>query len=176
MKILHAKGDLRRLWRDLVFHDRRGVLTFELAMVVSALSLISMAIIDLSLAYSRKAEMTNVVRAGTQFALVRRPSLGPDATEQEELLSLTEIRGVVVQSANFLESDPGTPALQVSVFCECPDTTIVECTADAGVPVPCQDSITLLSITLNQAYIPIMEYPGLPTSFGLKASNTIRLN
>ena len=77
MRISQLGRRLGRIWRDLVFHDKRGVLTFELAWIVAALSTISVAIIDLSLAYSRKADMTNAVRAGSQFALVRRPTLGP---------------------------------------------------------------------------------------------------
>lgn len=176
MRVLELKREFCSLWRDLVVHDRRGVLTFELAMVVSALSLISIGIIDLSLAFSRKAEMTNVVRAGTQFALVRKPSLGISATEQQELMSLAEIREAVVQSASFLETDPGSPELDITVFCECPDTTPVTCAADPGVPLPCQDRITLLNITLNNTYTPIMPYPGLPDSYDLTAIGTIRLN
>ncbi len=176
MRILHANSEFRRLWRNLVVHDRSGVVTFELAIIVSALALISVGIIDLSLAYSRKGGMVNAVRAGTQFALVRRPSLGPEATEEESLLSLTELRDVVVRSADFLESDPGSPALDITVFCECPDATPVACMADPGVPLPCQDSVTLLSITLNHTYTPIMEFPGLPDSFALQTTNSIRLN
>ena len=162
--------------RDLIIHDRRGVLAFELAMVVSALATISIGIIDLSLGFSRKAEMTNVVRAATQFALVRKPSLGPSATEQEALMSIAEIREKVVESASFLETDPGSPDLDVTVFCECPDATPVACAADPGVPLPCQDRITLLSVTLNNAYSPIMPYPGIPDSFDLEVTGIIRLN
>ena len=176
MRILRANREFRRLWRDLVVHDRNGVLTFELAMIVSALALISVGIIDLSLAFSRKAQMANAVRAGTQFALVRRPSLGPEATEEDALLSLAELRNVVVQSANFLETDPGSPDLDITVFCECPDATPVVCMADPGVALPCQDSVTLLSITLNQDYTPIMDFPGLPDSFALQTTNSVRLN
>ena len=176
MRVLKMKREFCRIWRDLVVHDRRGVLTFELAMIVSFLSLLSIAIIDLSLAFSRKAEMTNVVRAGTQFALVRKPSLGPSATEQEEILSIAEVREAVVASASFLETDPGSPELDVTIICECPDTTPVSCAADPGVPLPCQDRITLLNITLNNSYTPIMPYPGLPDTFDLAVGGTIRLN
>ncbi len=176
MRIIQIGRGFGRLCRDLIVHDRRGVLTFELAMIVSALSLISIAVIDLSLAFSRKAEMANAVRVGTQFALVRRPTLGPEATAEQALLSLTELRAIVVQSAEYLETDPGSPHLDIAVFCECPDATPVECTADPGVPLPCQDTVTFLSITLNHAYSPIMEYPGLPDSFDLTSANTIRLN
>lgn len=176
MKMSQLGRRFGRLWRDLVIHDKRGVLTFELAMIVAALSTISIGIIDLSLAYSRKADMINAARAGSQFALVRRPTLGPEATAEEALMSLTELREVVVQSANYLESDPGADDMDISVFCECPDTTPVQCNSDPGVPLPCADSIALLTVTLKNTYSPIMPYPGLPDSFSLQASNTIRLN
>ena len=176
MHISQIGRKLGRLWRDLVIHDTRGVLTFELAWIVAALSTISIAMIDLSLAYSRKADMTNAARAGTQFALVRRPSLGPEATAEEALLSLSELRTVVIQSANYLDSDPGTGYLDITVSCECSDGTAVQCNSDPGVPLPCSDSMTLLTVSLTDAYTPVMPYPGLPDSFGLEASNTIRLN
>jgi Flp pilus assembly protein TadG len=176
MRISQLGRRLGHVWRDLVFHDKRGVLTFELAWIVAALSTISVAIIDLSLAYSRKADMTNAVRAGSQFALVRRPTLGPEATAEEALISLSELRAVVVNSANYLEADPGSQDLDIAVFCECPDTTPVQCNSDPGVPLPCADAVTLLTVTLKGAYTPILPYPGLPDSFDLETSNTIRLN
>ena len=176
MRMARLGRGFRRHWRSLVIHDRRGVLTFELAIIVAALATISIAIIDLSLAFNAKADMTNAARAGTQFALVRRPSLGPEATAEEALLSLSELRTVIIQSANYLETDPGTTGLDISVFCECPDGTTVQCNSDPGVALPCSDSITLLTVTLNHAYTPIMDYPGLPDSFSLQAVNTIRLN
>ena len=171
MRLIPTGRRFRALWRD-----RRGVLTFELAMIVAALATISIGIIDLSLAFSAKADMVNATRAGTQFALVRRPSLGPEATAEEALLSLSELRQVVVQSANYLESDPGATDLDISVFCECPDGTSVQCNSDPGVALSCTDSITLLTVSLNRAYSPVMNYPGLPETFNLQAANTIRLN
>ena len=120
--------------------------------------------------------MSNVIRAGTQFALVRKPSLGTSAFEQNELMSINEIRDAVVLSASFLETDPGSPELDVTVYCECIDTTPVACAADPGTPLPCQDRITFLNITLNNSYSTIMPYPGLPDAFNLTVGGTIRLN
>lgn len=176
MQVTDLKRKISGVWREFVVQDCRGEIAIELAVMASILVVLSIGVIDYSLAFSRKAEMSNAVRAGTQFALVRKPSLGPSAAEQEAIMSIANVRDAVVQSASFLSSDPGAPDLEVSVFCQCPDATPVTCAADPGVPLPCQDRITFLDVTLNQSYSPIMVYPGLPDSIDLKSSSIIRLN
>lgn len=156
--------------------DRKGVVTVELAILATVLSLMAIGVLDFSLAYVRQSEMSNAVRAGTQFALVRRPSLGPSATEQDSIVSLATIRQAVVNSASFLQADPGEELLSAGVFCQCPDGLSVPCTTEAGVASPCSTKQTFLEITLVDQYRPIFSYPAIPETIRLVAQQSIRLN
>lgn len=156
--------------------DRRGVVTVELAILAVVLCFMAIGVLDFSLAYVRQSEMSNAVRAGTQFALVRRPSLGPSATEQQSIVSLSTIREAVINSANFLSADPGEEFLSAGVFCQCPDGEIVSCTTESGVASPCSDKQAFLEITLVDQYQPIFNYPAIPDSIRLVAQQSIRLN
>lgn len=166
----------RRRRAAALIRDRRGVVSVEIAIVVSVLSFLAIGVIDYSLAFARQSEMSNAVRAGVQFALVRRPSIGPSADEQESIISLQTIRQAVIDSARYLETDPGTDMLNAEVFCQCPDAQPVECVSQSGVPLSCTDRQTLLQITLVDQYSPIFRYPGLPEQFRLVAQQSVRLN
>ncbi len=156
--------------------DRSGVVTVETAIIASVLSGMAIGIVDFSLAYSRQSEMSNAVRAGVQFALVRRPSIGPSADEQESIISLQTIRQAVINSSGFLESDPGIEKLDASIFCQCPDTQPVTCVSEPGVALACTNRRTFLQITLKNDYEPIFNYPLVPETIKLEASNSVRLN
>lgn len=156
--------------------DRRGIVSVETAVIASVLSGLAIGVVDFSLAFSRQSEMSNAVRAGVQFALVRRPSIGPSADEQESIISLQTIRQAVINSSGFLDSDPGTEKLDASVFCQCPNAQPVTCVSDPGVALACTDRRTFLQITLKNDYEPIFNYPLLPEKFELEASNSVRLN
>lgn len=156
--------------------DIKGVVSVETAIVGSVLSILALGVVDFSMAFSRQSQMSNAVRAGVQFALVRRPSIGPSAETQESIISLQTIREAVIDSANFLESDPGTENLSASVFCQCPDAQPVSCVSEPSVPLPCTSRRTFLQISLRQNYTPMFNYPLIPAEIPLEASNSIRLN
>jgi hypothetical protein len=169
-------GILRRFNPMPTLGDIKGVVSVETAIIGSVLSVMALGIVDFSMAYSRQSQMANAVRAGVQFALVRRPSIGPSAETQESIISLQTIREAVIDSANFLESDPGTQDLSASVFCQCPDTQPVTCVSEPSVPLPCAQRRTFLQISLKQNYTPLFNYPLIPAEIPLEASNSIRLN
>ena len=169
---------LNRVFRALLpsLNDRRGVISVETAIIGSVISILALGIVDFSLAYSRKSEMSNAVRASVQFALVRRPSIGPSAAAQESIISLQTIREAVIDSADFLTSDPGVEHLNASIFCQCPDGQSVTCVSEPGVPLACTQRRTFLQITLRNNYTPIFDYPLIPETIGLEAINSVRLN
>ena len=156
--------------------DKTGVVTIELAILATVLSFLAIGVLDFSLAYVRQSEMSNAVRAGTQLALVRRPSLGPSATDQESIVSLATIREAVVNSANFLTEDPGEEVLTTGVFCQCPDGLSIPCTDETGTSPSCTGKQAFLEITLVDQYQPIFSYPALPENIRLVAQQSIRLN
>ncbi len=156
--------------------DERGVISVETAIIGIVLSGMAIGVTDFSLAFTRQSEMSNAVRAGVQFALVRRPSIGPSADEQDSIISLQTIRQAVINSSNFLDGDPGTDKLEATVFCQCPDSQPVACVSEAGTPLACAQRRTFLQITLRNDYTPIFNYPLVPETIPLEASNSVRLN
>mgnify|MGYP003627980657 CR=1 FL=1 len=153
-----------------------GLISVETALIGTVLSIMSLGIVDFSMAYTRSSEMSNAVRAGVQFALVRRPSIGPSADEQESIISLQTIREAVINSSRHLVTDPGPENLEATVFCQCPDTLPVTCVSEPDIPLPCNQRRTFLQITLRDSYTPIFNYPLLPETIPLEATNSVRLN
>lgn len=176
MKKSLLRHALRRIATIPVLRDKRGIVSVETAIVGSVISILALGVLDFSMAYSRKSEMTNAVRAGVQFALVRRPSIGPSADEQESIISLETIRQAVIDSAGFLESDPGVEDLSVTVFCHCPNGQPVFCVSEPGIPLPCTERQTFLEITFKNNYTPIFDYPLIPETIPLETTNSVRLN
>src|SRR3546814_2619523 len=56
-----------------ILRCQRGSVTVEGALVAVLLGVLLLGVIDFGLAFRRQSELANAVRAGTQFALVRRP-------------------------------------------------------------------------------------------------------
>ena len=110
--------------------QRDGSLAVEFAFAASFMALLMMGVMDFGLAYSRQMTMHNAVRAGTQFALARRPALGPDVDDVDELISIQDIKDKVVEALPFVSTDPGEPSLIVQVLCKC-DGVMMSCDATA---------------------------------------------
>ena len=145
-------------------------------MAIVVLATLMVGVVDFGMAFSQKMAMANAVRAGTQLALVRHPSLGPDASESEALSSLAAIRNAVLNSAQSLvASDPGTDQLDVSAFCLCPDGTEVACTPDPGT-VPVCVAETHVRVRLVLPYSMMLRMPGAPETFDIRTENSVRLN
>jgi hypothetical protein len=145
----------------------RGSVTVEGAMVVTVLGILLLGVIDFGLAFRRQSELHNAVRAGTQYAMVRRPQQG----------DVEPIRDAVYQTAPFAEGTPGT-GLDVEFFCECPDGTPSQCSASGGVAL-CAGGVerhAFLRVRLSENYELMLVYPGLGPDIDLAAEGTVRLN
>lgn len=154
---------------------RDGNIAVEFAFIASILGVLMLGVMDFGLAYTREMAMSNAVRAGTQFALARRPSIGPAAESAAALISLQNIRGAVVASADFLDSDPGTSALEVTVFCECDDGSSTNCVSTATTPLSCTVRLALLRVKLSLPYDMTFNFPGIGGQLSLEAEHIIRL-
>ena len=166
---------LRALLARLCRRDD-GAVTIEFAFAVSALTLLVVGVINMGLAYSEQMKISNAVRAGSQFALVRHPSLDPDADASEAVVSMQDIRDAVVQSAEFLASDPGVPDLNVCVFYQCPGDPPTACTTTPGAAPACAEWQTFVTIDLTQLHDFLIPFPGFASGITLGAAHTIRLN
>ena len=156
--------------------NRDGSITIEFALVASVLSVLVVGVVNMGLAYSEQMSISNAVRAGSQFALVRHPSLDPGAGAQQAIVSMQDIRDAVVQSADFLVSDPGSPDLDVCVFYECPGLAPTPCTATPGSTPGCTEWQTFVTISVNHLYQFLIPFPGFGSSIPLAATHTVRLN
>lgn len=138
-----------------------GLASVELALLAPVLALIMVAVIDYGSAWSRQMALANAVRAGIQYAMIRRPIQG----------DVSQIHQSVIDAA---PADlAGTP--QVALVCTCPGGApgSVDCdTGDCGA----QDMETYLSVGLQEDFTMILDWPfiGNPISLGDQA--VIRLN
>lgn len=156
--------------------DRKGAITIEFALALPVLTILVVGIINMGLAYTEQMNVSNAVRAGSQFALVRHPSLDPNANTQQALVSIQDIRDAVVESAGFLAADPGSPDLTVCVFYQCPSAPPTTCTTSPSTAPSCTDWETFVEISLTHLYQFLIPFPGFNTGITLSAGHTIRLN
>lgn len=144
-----------------------GSVTVEGAFIAALLGVLLIGVIDFGMAYRRHTQLENAVRAGTQYAMVRRPQQG----------DVEPIRGAVYQTAPFDEGTPGT-ALEVEFYCECPDGTASQCSAAGGVAL-CSGGVNrhaFVRVRLSETYGLIFAYPGVGTTVDLAAEGSVRLN
>lgn len=145
----------------------RGSMSVEGAMVAIFLFVLLLGVLDFGLAFRRQSELENAVRAGTQYATVRRPQQG----------NVDPIRDAVYQAAPFAEGTPGT-GLVVDFYCECPDGTASQCSAPGGVPL-CSGGVerhSFLRVRLSETYGLLLAYPGFGGDLDLVAEGSVRLN
>lgn len=145
----------------------RGSVTVEGAMVATILGVLLLGVIDFGLAFRRQAQLENAVRAGTQYAMVRRPQQG----------DVDPIRTAVYETAPFAEGTVGT-ALEVEFYCECPDGTASQCSAAGGVTL-CSGGVdrhSFVRVRLSESFDLMFAYPGMGTHISLAAEGSVRLN
>jgi Flp pilus assembly protein TadG len=155
--------------------DERGSVVVEFAFYSVILTLMLIGVIDFGLAYAREMAMSNAVRAGTQFALARHPEIGPSADTTDALISLQDIRDSVVEASSFLDSDPGSTQLDVTVFCECEDGSSTICLSTDSTPITCAVRTVMVRVQLNVPYDLTLTFPGLPSQLTLSTEHIIRI-
>ena len=147
------------LWARLRGEDR-GIAAIELALIAPVLALIIVAIVDFGMAFSRQMTLANGVRAGVQYAMVRRPVQGDtDAIQQ------TVADNAYVPLGN----------VTVNWVCECsgdgssaPTCSVDDCGGD--------DVNHSLNIGVTEQFELILSYPGLTNPVTLGDTVLLRLN
>lgn len=145
----------------------RGSVAIEGAFVAAFLFVLLLGVLDFGLAFRRHSELENAVRAGTQYATVRRPQQG----------DVEPIRDAVYQTAPFAEGTPGTD-LEIEFYCECPDGVASQCSAPGGVAL-CSGGVerhAFLRVRLRETYELMLAYPAFGTDLSLVAEGSVRLN
>ena len=138
----------------------QGIAAVELALIAPVLALIIVAIVDFGLAFTRQMTLANGVRAGVQYAMVRRPVQGDVAA----------IRKTVADNA-YVDLANAT----VEWVCECADTgaPVASCdVADCGGA----DVNHSLDISVTDQFELILSYPGINNPVTLGDQVLLRLN
>lgn len=146
----------------------RGSITVETGLIITVLSVLGMGILDFGLAFNRSMELANAVRAGMQYASVRKPLAGD--------MSAIENAIKTALPANNRSTDP---VINISMICKCPDDDNTPCTSSGGVSIDCSDGSSRQSyiyITLRESYDLLFTYPSVGTQLTLSKSTAVRLN
>ena len=129
--------------------EREGNIMVEFAFLASILAVMLMGVIDFGLAYAREMAMSNAVRAGTQFALVRRPSIGPTPIPRRPWSARPTFAPPWCRPPI---SSPATRALRrwrSTSFLRVRRRLHPPCLSTDSTPLSCTVRTTLLSVTLT---------------------------
>lgn len=137
-----------------------GVAAIELALVAPILALIIVAIVDFGLAYARQMTLANGVRAGVQYAMVRRP-----------------VQGNTGAIAQTVADNASVPVANVTVSWVC------TCSDSGGAAPTCSvsdcggtDVDHSIRISVTESYTMILSYPGMSNPINLGDQVLLRLN
>jgi Flp pilus assembly protein TadG len=140
--------------------DERGAISVEWALVAGFLGFLFLGAFNYGIAALHKMEMANAVRAGLQYAVVRKP-----------------IQGDTSQIANTVQTaapadKTGTRAITVQMFCRCNDGSSSSCdgTCSTG------DPQTYVSILMQEGYDTLIKLPFSEHRLNFAINGTVQLN
>ncbi len=144
---------------------RRGIAQVELALLMPFFALLVVAIVDYGSMINRKMTLANALRAGTQYALIRKPRADGNGN-----YDTTNIVAAVVNTA---PEGVSTSDITSRVFCACPDGVEVICSVgcDAG-----GTRGSYLELKIQDTYFTMIPYPGIPDMMQLNEEVVVRLN
>lgn len=151
-----------------VIRDEEGSITIETALVAVLLNFIGVGVLDFGLAFAHKMQLANAVRAGMQYAVVRKPV---DGDYSAIINAVTQTVPTATEHANR--------TISVTLTCECPDGSTIDCVGEDGEDLTCDDSslrAAYLDITVNETYDMLLNYPGLPATLSFSETAKVRLN
>lgn len=149
---------LCRRWRRLMACDR-GISAVEFALTAPFLMALMLGLMDFGSAGIHRMQMANSVRAGLQYAMVRRPVEGD--------LSAIE---AAVDNAAPAASGPRTRT--VALYCQCPDGTATACSATCATG----DRSSYVSIVMQEQYQMILGLPFADNQITMRAEGAVQLN
>lgn len=151
-------GLTRLLYR--LRRDEQGMIFVEAGVVMSFLVLFLILVYDVGGLFVRQMQITNALRAGSQYALVRKPVAGDYANIRAAILNAAPEAGV-------------SPVVTADVACQCADGSTVACDA---VCTDGSDRESYLTVSYQENYNMLFKYPGFSKSITLGATNSVRLN
>jgi Flp pilus assembly protein TadG len=142
-------------------HDDEGAIAVEWALVVGFLGFLFLGAFNYGTAALHKMEMANAVRAGLQYAVVRKPVQG----------DMTHITNTVQTAAPADKT--GTRAINVTMFCRCSDGSSTSCNGNCSSGEQRQ---TFISIQMQENYDTLIRMPFSDQRMNFSVAGTVRLN
>jgi Flp pilus assembly protein TadG len=149
-----------RLPRQRFVRDEEGAIAVEWALVAGFLGLLILGAFNYGTAALHKMEMANAVRAGLQYAVVRKPIQG----DTSQIVN-------TVQTAAPTDKT-GTRAVTVSMFCRCNDGSSSSCTGNCT----SGDPQTFISILMTEDYYSLIKLPFASQKMSFQINGTVQLN
>lgn len=149
----HRRGWWRSLWRQC-----RGNAAIELALLAPPLMLLVVGTVDYGLAVYDQIEVQNAAQAGAEYAL-------------KHGYSTTGISGAMSAATPLTISAVPAPAQS----CGCPSGTTLTPTACGNNCASGLTAGTYVTVNAQTTYTTILPYPGVPNSYTLAASSTVRI-
>ncbi len=149
--------------------NARGSVAVETALIMAMLSTFGVGVADYGMVYLRSMELSNAVRAGVQYAIVRHPEDGGDYSN-----IISAVSGALATS-----TASSNQAVSVDLYCVCPDGTASDCQSAGGVDIICDDGSTresYVSVTVAEDHTLMFGYPAVADVLRLSQSAIVRLN
>jgi Flp pilus assembly protein TadG len=146
----------RRWWRYLA--DRRGNAAIELALLAPPLTLMLVGTADYGLGLYRQMQVQNAAQAGAEYAL-------------KNGFSPTAIGGAVTSATPLGVSASPAPVES----CGCPTGTAISSATCNSTCANGQKAGVYVTVGAQTTYTTIIPYPGIPNSYTLTASSTVRI-
>jgi Flp pilus assembly pilin Flp len=144
-----------------LLRDEDGAISVEWALVASFLGFLFLGAFNYGTAALHKMEMANAVRAGLQYAVVRKPIQG----------DTSQIQSTIQTAAP--KDNTGTRAITVSMFCQCPDGSSATCGGNCSAG---GDPLTFISVLMQEGYDTLIKLPFAEQRLNFKVAGTVRLN
>lgn len=141
--------------------DEAGAIAVEWALVVGFLGILFLGAFNYGTAALHKMEMANAVRAGLQYAVVRKPIQG----------DTSQISNTVQTAAP--KDKTGTRAINVTMFCRCSDGSSTSCNGNCSSGEQRQ---TYISIQMQEDYDTLIKMPFADHRINFSVAGTVRLN
>lgn len=149
---------LRRApWRRFL-GDRRGNAAIEFALLATPLTVLLVGTADYGLGIYRQMEVQNAAQAGAEYAL-------------KHGFSTVNISTAVTLATPLAVSATPTPA----ETCGCPSGTTISAATCASTCANGQTAGYYVTVDAQATYTTILPYPGIPNSYTLTASSTVRI-
>ena len=145
-----------------------GSISVETALISTVLLSIGIGAVDFGMGLERKMDMANAIRAGMQYALVRKPVQG-DTSAIEDAVMTALVPGT---------SSSGT-VLTSQMACNCPDGTTMDCLGSSDQDLHCSDGSqrsAYLVLTLKEDYGLMWTYPVIGQTLTITETASVRLN